>query len=223
MIARRPSRRFIDRVFAAPERAWIDGQGGAPEALWSLWAAKEAAYKVVSSLDGEAPPFRHAAFVVEPGAVETATTARVAYEGRSFPVRIEPRPEGVVLAVSWAPEGREAPPTGLVWGATRIDRLRNELGLVGSGIESIRNERFNSDEARAVHSVPSAMARLALRREAAARLDRPEASLAVICPEGPRGRVPPQLVGAGEGIAVSLSHHGAWVAWAVRTRPAAGT
>jgi phosphopantetheinyl transferase len=217
VVARGPSERFMDRVFAPAERAWLDGREDDPRALWSLWAAKEAVYKVVSALDGDPPPFRHAAFVVAPAPDSDAaapSNARVRYGGRTFPVEFAVGPETLV-ALSWTPGEGEGRPPDLVWGTARVDRLGRELDLEGHALESIRAERFRPDEARSVHSLPSALARLALRREAAARLSRPEGSLAVVCPEGALGRIPPRLLGAGEGVAVSLSHHGGWVAWAL--------
>ncbi len=43
--------RFLGRVFTAEERALIAGAAVPDRLLWSLWAAKEAAYKAVSGAD----------------------------------------------------------------------------------------------------------------------------------------------------------------------------
>ena len=61
--------RFLDRVFAPGERARIRAAADPSREVWVLWAAKEAAFKVVSKLQGEIPVFHHAAYQVsdEPG------------------------------------------------------------------------------------------------------------------------------------------------------------
>jgi hypothetical protein len=87
------------------------------------------------------------------------------------------------------------------------------------------HSRFSPAEARPVRSLPSALARLGLRRAAARILGVDEARLAVICAPGAHGRVPPVLhldEAPLAGVGVSISHHGTHVAWALRTR-AAGT
>lgn len=220
---RGPSRRFVERVFTSRERRWLAARDASPAAVWVLWAAKEAAYKVVSALEGEAPVFEHRAFeVAEASADPGAAPASVIYRGRRYPVRLEVDATTVV-ALSWEPEGPAVPPDGATWGSGRLDPLREGLGLGDLSMEAILAERFRPDEARAVHSIPSALVRLALRREVAGRLEHPERELAVVCSEGPRGRVPPRLEGAPEPVGVSMSHHGDWVAWAVRTGRAAGS
>ncbi len=45
-------RRFLNRVFTDSEQALIAGAGNPERLLWSLWSAKEAAYKVASKLAG---------------------------------------------------------------------------------------------------------------------------------------------------------------------------
>lgn len=61
----RHRRRFIERVFCEREQALLDAEG-APEGLvWSLFAAKEAAFKVVCKL-GPLPVFAHRKFEVQP-------------------------------------------------------------------------------------------------------------------------------------------------------------
>ena len=64
------NRRFIARVLAEPERARLEScseMGAKKTFLWSLYAAKEAAYKAVEKLRGPTI-FAHRSFVVAPDA-----------------------------------------------------------------------------------------------------------------------------------------------------------
>lgn len=63
--------RFDARVFAAPERALLAQARDRSALRWSLWAAKEAAFKAARRLD-PALPFHPRAFVVERGLVRHA-------------------------------------------------------------------------------------------------------------------------------------------------------
>ena len=55
--------RFMARVFSDSERALLESHGTPERLVWSLFAAKEAAFKVVSKL-GPVPVFAHRKFVV---------------------------------------------------------------------------------------------------------------------------------------------------------------
>ena len=57
--------RFLARVLSVEERALVTRSPAPATKLWRLWAAKEAAYKVVSKVRGAPPPFVHAQFRVE--------------------------------------------------------------------------------------------------------------------------------------------------------------
>lgn len=62
---RPPDDRLPRRILTSVERAWLEEALDEPSRLrrlWSLWAAKETAFKVVSKLRGSPPVFRHRAF-----------------------------------------------------------------------------------------------------------------------------------------------------------------
>ena len=62
---RPPDDRLPRRILTSRERAWLEEAPDEPSRLrrlWSLWAAKETAFKVVSKLRGTPPVFRHRAF-----------------------------------------------------------------------------------------------------------------------------------------------------------------
>jgi phosphopantetheinyl transferase (holo-ACP synthase) len=214
--------RFAARVLAPRERAFVAAADDPDLALWSLWAAKEAAFKVVSSMAGRAPVFRHAAFEVEAEALPIdegpLVAARVAYEGASVSVVLTLR-HGCVIGLGWGPEGGLTVPSDVHWRAVGLGPLANELDAEGRPLDELRLDCFAPAEGRAVHSLPSALVRLGARRDAAFMPQRDESEVAVVCGEGPAGRMPPTLHLAGRpapGVAVSLSHHGRWAAWALR-------
>lgn len=47
--------RFDQRVFTLAERAWIESQALPDRLRWTLWAAKESAFKAARKLDAEVP------------------------------------------------------------------------------------------------------------------------------------------------------------------------
>ncbi len=62
--------------------------------------------------------------------------------------------------------------------------------------------------------------RLAARAALAKALGVDEARVQVVSNDGPKGRIPPEVLLDGEPAPadVSLSHHGRWLAWALRVR-----
>ena len=216
--------RFLARILADDERRWLETRSGvsADEALWALWAAKEAAYKVVTGLEGRAPVFRHATYraTVEelPAPGGSLVPARVRHQGRDIPVRMT-RAGRCLVALAWAP-GIDAEggglPGDLRWKATELEALHRARGV--PGLDALMSGHLTPDEARAVHSLPSALVRLGARHEAAEALARDEADVSIVCAEGPAGRVPPRVYVDGlptGSAAVSLSHHGGWGGWAI--------
>ncbi len=218
-------RRFVARVFTEAEASAIAESADADCRLWTLWAAKEAGFKAATLAAGAPPVFRHRAFevVLEPG----AERGRVVYEGRSYDLDVTERDGHVVALARFVDRGdvggagvagAGAARVGLVrHGVATHDEITRALGLENATLERLR-ARLRPDEARSVHSVRSALARLALRRDAARWLGIDETRLSVVCPGGRTGRVPPRLLdddGVLEAVSVSLSHDGRWLAWAL--------
>ena len=216
--------RFVERIFASEERRWIEGAEQPDVALWSLWGAKEAAFKALSALRGRAPVFRHRAFETT---LETPpregggfASGLVSYEGDSVPVVVGVEGD-CILALGWpeVADGAGAPPRDTAWGIGKLGALTAAFAVGGLELDELRRRRFSEAEARAIHSRPSALARLAARAALSTwmRLDEPR--ITIVCAEGPTGRVPPRVHVDGAPsleAGVSLSHHGMWTGWAVR-------
>lgn len=196
-------RRFVERILHASEAAAVASDPDPDRALWRLWAAKEAAFKVVSKTEGAPPPFVHAAFRMDGDLVR--------WRAREVPVRLEERGEALVV-VAWEAESGDL---DVRWDVAEAGAVDPDPGL---DLDALVRRHLHEAERPPVHSRPSALVRLAARRALAEALAAPEARVAVVCPGGPAGRVPPvaHLDGQRAPADVSLSHHGRYLAWAVR-------
>jgi len=192
--------RFLERVLAPAERAAVTADDDPHLALWTRWAAKEAAYKVLSKLRRQPPVFAHRAFVTSADAVE--------YEGTRVPVHVTRAGPvlHVVASLGVAPQSLVA----------RTAPLSSEDAPWGAPLDALL-ERFTAREAEAVHTLASAAVRLGARAELASVLGVEERRLEIVCAPGPTGRRPPLVLldGAPARADVSLSHHGRWIAWAL--------
>jgi len=207
--------RFLRRVLGDEERAAVAVAAHPDAALWRLWAAKEAAFKVVSKLCGSPPPFVHPAFRVHPAAAGSAEGGGIV-TWRELSVHIRWHEQSDQLAaLGW---DRPAVPERIDWGWGTV----GELDPVPNKPLDALLERLGEGERDAVHSRASALVRLAARTALATALDIAEDRITLICAEGPRGRTPPVVYVDGLPVPVdlSLSHHGRWLAWAIRlSRP----
>lgn len=236
--------RFVGRVYDEFEQEAIRGVSDPDLELWCRWAAKETAFKVVSKVLGEPPPFVHRRFRVEwrddapplglggdppirrgrvlyaTGAGERAGDAAAA-ERLATPVVVHRTEEGALHAVGCtAAAGSDGADLSLTACVERLDgadeRWRGALEELTA--------RLTSREADAVYSRASAAVRLGARAHLARRLGVDEGRLEIVCAPGRTGQRPPRVLvdGAPAAADVSLSHDGRWIAWAVcvpRGRP----
>lgn len=182
--------RFLGRVFTAEERTQIAGAPSPDRFLWSLWAAKEAAYKAVSRADRS-----------------------VCSVPRRYPVLLEPEGTGRnVRRVA----GRVITPKGELvlevalsedWVHALAAKTEEALGRIVRCVKRLDGERGAADD-------PSAFVREALLGEIACRLDCSTEELRVV--DGPDGSAAPRVLFRGESLTeeVSLSHEGRFAAFA---------
>ena len=217
--------RFVTRVLSDGERAGLARSDDPDLELWSLWAAKEAAFKVISKLRGKPPVFEHAAFVaswsqVTPRrSVESEVRSGMVRNGdiRVF-VSVLHR-DGVLHAVGHT-HRTAAVDLAVDVGLERLD----EAGAPwAAGLDQLLR-RFTAREAEAIHSVASAAVRLGARRALAARTGVDERRLEIVCRPGAMGRRPPYVMldGREAPADVSLSHAGGWIGWALWSHPDLG-
>lgn len=215
------NQRFLQRILDPVERAYVANSAEADLALWRLWAAKEAAYKIASKLLPEPPVFEHAAFGVRWSADDAAAkgvrTGTVRWQDVEVVVVVTHDGDHVHAV------GHAGEPGGLAHAEERslatigvgLGRLDDPHAL-WAGSEDALRRRFTPREADAVHSLASAAVRLAARDALAGALGVVEARLEIVCAPGDKGRRPPWvfLDGAPAAADVSLSHDGPWLGWA---------
>ncbi len=201
-------RRFDTRVFAAEERRAIATDDRPPALRWAHWGAKEAAYKLARQLDPQ--------FVFSPARLvarfePASRTPEGSFERRGR-LELASGPQGRVQAIDLKSfETREyVHVVALVAGS--------DWSAVVMAVEPLLS---HLSESEASHSEDASLAvrRLALReigRElglAAGRLSIGRLSI------GREGRIPTvELDGRATNFALSLSHHGRFVAFAFSPR-----
>lgn len=201
--------RFVERVFTEREAALISGHADPDRRLWTLWAAKEAAYKVVSRLADTPPVFAHRSFVVD---LSADSAGSVVFEGISLPFVVVADTPSYLHVVAWngAPAG--SLPTWLHAGCATPDPAevpsREEL-------PDFLSAHFSTGEATQIQRVESALARLYAKRAIAEHLGVPAAQILIHTAGGAGGRTPPEVevVGSSARVALSLSHDFSHVAW----------
>ena len=184
--------RFLGRVFTAGERERIASAPSPDTLLWSLWAAKEAAYKVVSSADPAVCSIPRRYRVVLDGEDATRVTRKsVRLAGKVITPRGELVLE-VAVSADWVHALAAGAEEALNRLCRRVKRLEGGKGAVD----------------------PSAFVRGALLREIARRLDCAVGDLSVV--KNQDGLGVPRVLFRGELLAaeVSLSHDGRFAAFA---------
>ena len=187
--------RFDARVFCRSELESLKASLDPVCQRWRLWAAKEAAYKLVRKLRPSAV-FSPSRFVValagDAGGECDIATGSVLHEGVRYPVRVERR-EGAIHAIT---RPAIATASRVVHGLRRLEPHEleaREPEAAGTAARRLCCERLSS-------ALPARVADLEVRR---------------------RGRIPELwLLGARAAADLSLSHHGLLVAFACVLAPA---
>ena len=146
--------RFDARVFTAAERLALERSGDRNRQRWSLWSAKEAAYKVARKLDASAT-FSPSRFGVE---LDRDACGSVCYRGRRFAVRVLEQAGGLhalatceaaadaelVHALERLPASSVLRPGELSREARRLacERMAPRLGVAAADLEVRSRERI---------------------------------------------------------------------------------
>ena len=227
--------RFVARVFHPVEASRILSAADADGTLWVHWAAKEAAYKVVSKCLGAPPVFEHSAFraSIERAPDSTATdqtgfntVGSVVYQDLRIPFRAAWNADRI-HALAWSGEDpmQPSPSIEISTGEAHVQgALDSDNASTGnSQYDLLLKERFTARERRSIHSPRSAHVRLMARSAMSERLGIDERRLEIVCGDAATGRIPPRVFrdGRPDGVDVSMSHHGHRVAWAFAGESAA--
>jgi hypothetical protein len=225
-VGRASDARFLARVFDADEQASIRAAGDSDVELWSAWAAKEAGFKAISKVTGGQPSFLHKSFKVEWSRCEGGAASdeevlvregTVRHGDHLAPVTVRLRRTrpgtDVVHAVAVCTPGAPHDAINVRRGLARLGEASRRWSGPLDRLMGLLTQR----EADAVHSIESAAVRLGARGELAELLGVQEKRVEIVCDAGPVTRRPPRVLVDGRQARadVSLSHDGAWIAWAI--------
>ncbi len=192
-------RRFLDRVCTLGERAFIADAPDSVRALWMIWSAKEAAFKIAAKLV-PCTIFAHRAFRVWPLSLHAG---RVQYDGQEVEVDWECNSDFIHCVGRTGGAGKR--PISV---AVRHGDDAFEAAVAGQVLTARESESVCSIESAAVRRVAKSLAiHIGLRDAEIVRV-RGAAS----------GWAPPRVECNGRpapGFDVSLSHDGRFVAAAV--------
>lgn len=198
--------RFDARVFAPCERRALEGGRSGQGLRWILWAAKESAFKVARR-DDPTTVFAPSRFVVE---LDRDLQGRVRHRGRDYAVQVSVNRE-VVHAVAT----RSRSGGGGVWAACRFRAagVSGSAGTAEGAVPGRAAREFAASEIARLLAVSASHLRFArrgripeLQPSESARSQLDLARLASL--ERCLGR-----------LAVSISHHGRFVAYACWQSP----
>lgn len=217
-VGRAAESRFVERILSPDEQQAIRFADDPDLELWCHWAAKEAAFKVVSKVRGTPPPFVHEAFQVswsegarteDTPAAEGLRAGKVRYEQLDLPVVVGQKGTALHALALTRPDHDGHVRLG-------VHPLEAPEAPWSSPLEDLERALSNR-ELDAVYSRASAAVRVGARRDLAEELGVDEGRLELVCAPGPNGRRPPYVLLDGEPVSradVSLSHDGPWIAWA---------
>ena len=209
-------KRFINRVFCSSEQHIISAAALPDRALWTLWAAKESAYKIYAKRTSN-PAFAHRKFICRPPSVGDISSMKQASLKVDCPgdlsVEIQVKLSDSCIHARGSVGGDEKPvPHWMLHGIERIDQ-RVAKSMTGEALA----QQFSAAERNSIKTPQSAQVRMALKQALAVHQKIDAAQIQIIRP-GLKGKLqPPYLLVDDQAslIDISLSHHGQWVAWCV--------
>lgn len=217
--------RFLARVLAPGEGRAVRRAADAHRSLWIHWAAKEAAYKVVSKLRSRRPDFGHRRFAVSGEACAPACAPEcgcvrelrltVHHEDLRLPVRVTLTHEYVHGVAALSRAGGVPPEEAMDAIVSEVTRLSAEDRARWARPHALARH-FTAAEIAAIRGADGAAARALARAAMARRLGIDAARIQIVRALENEAFSPPCVLvsGAPADVDLSLSHHGRYVAWA---------
>ena len=207
-------KRFVNRVFCSGEQHIICNAALPDRALWTLWAAKESAYKIYAKRTSN-PAFSHRKFICLPRSSgdfsrKKQVSITVGCPGDlSVEIQVELSDSCLHAYGTVCGYGKSAQ-DWMLHGIERIDHLMAE-SVTGDGLA----QQFSAAERSSIKTPESEQARMALKQALAEHLNSDVAQMQIIRPSHKGKPQPPYLLidDRPSPIDISLSHHGQWVAW----------
>ena len=203
--------RFVKRVFSDKEQFAISASTDPDLTLWIVWAAKEAAYKIISKIIGP-PVFSHRKFEATflKSLPESQSKIEVVYNKWIFPIEIT-FTRNYIHAVGAHIK------TGALSNYLRSEKVHRitkyELKTWESRIKWLDN--FTKEELLSIRQAESALVRFYCKKSIAEKLKITPSRLQIIRPSKERKSQPPFILldNKRTEIDISLSHHGSWLGW----------
>lgn len=207
-------KRFIHRVFCENEQNIICAAAVPDRALWTLWAAKESAFKIYAKRTPN-PAFSHRKFICLPrSAVDFSNKKQVLLTvdcpgNSSVDIQVTLSKSCIHACGTASGYGKSAQ-RWMVHGMERIDQRWAE-SVTDDGLA----QQFSAAERISIQTPQSAQVRTALKQALAAHQKIDTARMQIIRPSQRSKPQPPYLLidDRPSPIDISLSHHGQWVAW----------
>ena len=207
-------KRFINRVFCSSEQHIISAAALPDRALWTLWAAKESAFKIYAKRNSN-PAFAHRKFICLPRSAGDFSRKKQVSITVDCPVElsvdIQVKLSGsCVHAFGTDCDTGKSAQHWMLHGIGRIDQRLVE-SVTGDGLA----QQFSAAERTSIQTPQSAQVRMALKQALAAHQKIDATQMQIIRPSHKGKPQPPYLLidDRPSPIDISLSHHGRWLAW----------
>jgi len=206
--------RFVNRVFTPSEQFSIKNSVNPDITLWTMWAAKEAAYKVVSKKEA-VPVFSHKKFEVKRIEPEESQEVQVYlnFSGNQYRGYAEICADYIHAYVSSDNFSKEE----IIFGIHQISQEEKMLWQDEERWPSF----FSPHEMDSIRHLESACIRNLCKKHVAHILNCDISRLQIIRPTLNGKSQPPFLLVDDRAcqIDISLSHHENWLAWTVAISP----
>lgn len=202
--------RFMQRVFTPQEQAAILKANDPETLLWLFWAAKEAAYKAISKI--ESPPvFSHKLFEVSMSPDKYWVVKYQEHIVKCFTHIVENKLVHVVCALSGTQTNISTFNTQCHQNIHAVSKEELQNWQNPANLENA----FSINELESINHPESAIVRCKLKSDIEQQKHWPINKIEVIRPSKNKKMHPPYLLYQGNKteIDISLSHHGAYVAW----------
>ena len=200
--------RFLDRVFTSSEQSAIANSSNPDAILWMMWAAKEAAYKVISKIQ-PLPIFAHKKFeVIEfTQDIQNFVSILIKFTNIRFSGFAQIREDYVHVFLGTDTFSQN----DVSINTHRVSAKEKQVW----GNREAWSEHFTQKELESIHHWESACIRHLCKTHLAKLINCDSSQLQIIRPAAKGRSLPPFLLIAESpcDIDISLSHHESWLAW----------
>lgn len=203
-------KRFMQRVFSMEEQSLIACSSRPNETLWSFWAAKETAYKIIKKIS-PGVIFSHLFFRVTFLEQDKANLQDLVVNYHGYAVRISIcHKRGYIHAVGTLREADSAEAPHAPYSGVQVYPSGSS-----ENYHDFLHKFFNDEEIKSIGAPESAWVRYFFKRDLADKMGFDFSDLSLVRHRMDQKWSQPLVYSEGAllPVDVSLSHHGKWVAW----------